>query len=458
MKTTRFLAALVGVLGLAACGDALLVPDLNNPSLDDLATNPTRSNVATAAQGLLIGARAGISVRNGYVSLLGILGRESYVFDPADPRFVTEMLEGTLDPGSNAFGANHWLQRYRNLRGAAVLLAAADKVGTLSDSEKEAVRGFAKTMMALDLLLVVNTRDENGAVVVFDAPVREPAPLVKKPDAFAEIGRLLDEGKTHLQRGGSSFPFRLSSGFADFDTPDTFLQLNRALRARVAVYMASMNIGGAAATNWQAALTALGESFLSTSKPLDFGAYHVFSTNAGDLPNTLFDPVIFAHQGLVRGAATKANGQPDDRLVQKTVKLAQPARQRGLETDLAFSIYPNLNASVAIIRNEELILLRAEANIGLGNVAAAAQDLNFIRESSGGLSARADLTAANILDELLYNRRYSLLFEGHGWIDLRRYGRLTDAIKDLPSHTLNRQFPVPTNECLARGLSGECRG
>ena len=35
-------------------------------------------------------------------------------------------------------------------------------------------------------------------------------------------------------------------------------------------------------------------------------------------------------------------------------------------------------APIPIIKNEELILLRAEANIGLGNRAAAIQDLNFM--------------------------------------------------------------------------------
>ena len=36
----------------------------------------------------------------------GLLGRESYTFDPGDPRFVTEMLSAPLDRGSPAFGGN----------------------------------------------------------------------------------------------------------------------------------------------------------------------------------------------------------------------------------------------------------------------------------------------------------------------------------------------------------------
>ncbi|HET9985937.1 MAG TPA: RagB/SusD family nutrient uptake outer membrane protein [Longimicrobiales bacterium] len=443
--------ALLGALLCAACSaDKLEVPDLNNPSIESLEQTPTPSAVAAAAQGLLIGARIPMGVRNGYISLLGILGRESYVFDPADPRFVAEMLESPLDAGSPAFGANLWNQRYQNLRTAAIVLAAVTKVGGFSDAQKEAVRGFTKTMMAYDLLLVINTRDNAGAVIQFDAPPDQPAPIASRTEVFNQIVTLLDEAKAHLQKGGDAFPFRLSTGFTGFSTPATFLKFNRALRARVADYMGSLNIGGTT-TNFQAALQALQESFIDPTGALDLGVYHVFSTGSGDTQNTLLEPVVLAHPSLERDVEKKANGQPDDRFTAKLRRLDATAKQRGLETSLGFRLYQSQDAPIPIIRNEELILLRAEANIGLGNIQAAAQDINLIRQRSGGLPARTDLTAANILDELLRQRRYSLLFEGDRWVDLRRYNRLTDALKDLPTHVVNRQFPIPIAECLARG-------
>ena len=108
-------------------------------------------------------------------------------------------------------------------------------------------------------------------------------------------------------------------------------------------------------------------------------------------------------------------------------------------------------APVPLIRNEELILLRAEANIGAGNIPAAADDINLIRVNSGGLEPRTDLTAANILDELLKQKRYSLLFEGgHRWIDMRRYGKLGELPIDLPSHKVHDKFPIPLPETDAR--------
>ncbi len=103
--TKAALPLALGALLLAGCSD-LNVPDLNNPGIDDLQKNPTRVAVIDATQGLFIGARANIAAFNGYVSVMGVLGRESYNFDPGDPRFITELLGGPLDGGSPRFGGN----------------------------------------------------------------------------------------------------------------------------------------------------------------------------------------------------------------------------------------------------------------------------------------------------------------------------------------------------------------
>jgi hypothetical protein len=133
----------------------------------------------------------------------------------------------------------------------------------------------------------------------------------------------------------------------------------------------------------------------------------------------------------------------------------------GLTSGYGYIMYPNTDSPVPIIRNEELILLRAEANIGLvlagtgGSLGQAKADINFIRTTSGGLAPATGLTPTNILDELLKQKRYSLLFEGgHRWIDARRYGKFGTLPIDLPGQRVQRAFPVPQPECDAR--SGNC--
>ncbi len=438
-------AAPLAALLLLGCGD-LDIGDLNDPGLDDFQNNPTPAGIAAAATGLLVESRLNYTAANGYVSHLGILGRESYNFDTADPRYITELLEGDLVAGNNVFGGNFWLLEYRNIRNANILLGAVDKVAGLTDAAKEAVRGFTKTIAALEYLVVINTHDTNGAVIQKSPDPHVVEPIATKEQVFAWIKQLLDEAKTHLLAGGDKFPFPLGSGFEGFDKPATFLKANRALKARVDVYTGD-NAG---------ALTDLSESFI-TADPmmpnLNLGIYHAFGTGAGDQTNLLNSPNLYAHPSIKAGAEMTANGQLDARVAAK-LTMAMERTVNGLTSDQAFTMYSSPTSKVPIIRNEELILLRAEANWALGNLTQAAADLNFIREKSGGLAPRADLATASkmdVEDELLKQRFYSLLFEGgHRWLDMRRHGRLEMLPRDKPEHKIHALFPIPQDEVNVR--------
>ena len=106
--------------------------------------------------------------------------------------------------------------------------------------------------------------------------------------------------------------------------------------------------------------------------------YNNYSTATGDVQNSnsfANNKSLFAHASTVTDAAKQADGTtPDDRLGRKVVKLGTPVSPPqgiGIPAEYTFSIYPSNSSDVPIIRNEELILLRAEANIFLNNTAAA---------------------------------------------------------------------------------------
>jgi starch-binding outer membrane protein, SusD/RagB family len=429
----------------AAPGCDLDVPDLNNPGIGELEENPTPSAVASAATGLLIGTRRNHAAANGYVSQLGILGRESYNFDQADPRYVGELLAGSLNRGS-PFGGNFWTGPYANIRLANTVLTAVDKVAEFSAGQKAGVKGFTKTIMALDLLEVINTRDDIGAVIDTNKPVGELGAIASKDAVFTEIARLLDEGATDLAAGGETFAFRLSNGFAGFNTPETFRELNRALRARVAAYQ----------ENYTVALTALGESFIddmvTSLAGLEVGTYYSYSTSPGDTTNALVNPNIFAHPSLATDAMAS-----DARYARKVRMTAMPGSAQGLTSDLKFTMYATPSSRVSIIRNEELLLLRAEARFFTGDVPGAMEDLNLVRTISGGLPEIGGTPSEDaFITALLYERQFSLLFEGHRWIDVRRFGRLDTLPLDKPEHVRNRRFPLPLSECNARPGEPAC--
>ncbi len=453
----KVVLALCATVGLGGCGD-LTIPDLNNPSLESFQETPTRTAVINASTGLLIGTRAGMTNQNGYVSLMGVLGREGIVLDSADPRYVGEMLQGSgLNGGSPAFGGNFWNNPYANIRNANTLLNALEKVDGVTEAEKDAIRGFAKTIQALDFLVIINTRDTNGAPIDVNRPFdSEPAPIESKEKVMEHIATLLDEAKVHLEKGGTAFPFPLSSGFKDFDprpdgkvidlTVPNFIKVNRAIKARVDVYR----------ERWEEALTDLEQSFITTaSGKLGLGVYHAFSTSAGDVKNTLNGPNIFANPILLEDAK-QPDGTLDARVRSKVKDAKNPGDLPGITAyTKAFTQYESESAPIPIIRNEELLLLRAEANIRLERYEAAMNDLNFIRTTSGGQVEIPEVLEGELaINELLYQRRFSLLFEGgHRWIDMRRYGKLEELRREDPagaSFNVHPRFPIPTSEIVGR--------
>jgi len=138
--------------------------------------------------------------------------------------------------------------------------------------------------------------------------------------------------------------------------------------------------------------------------------------------------------------------------VSKVTPIPEPRTVQGINAEHVFTIYGTNTTPIAIVRNEELILLRAEARFFTGDQVGALDDINFIRTTAGGLAPRGPfLSTADFVTELLYQRRYSLLFEGgHRWIDARRHGRLSALPLALPTHRIFSRFPFPEAECLAR--------
>src|SRR5713101_2462535 len=244
MRTATMLPAVLGAL-LLACND-LTVGDLNNPGAQTLQNSPTRSSTLNLATGLQVGSRYNLSEPTGYNIELGILGREIYNLACSDPRFFGEFIVGPLDGGTPAFGGNQFTLRYANIRTGNVLLKAVATLPTdpanpqagLKTAEKEAITGYTQTLQAYDFLRVINTRDDLGAPV--DQPINPtdpPAPIKTKAEVFQHIANLLNSAAAHLTAGGATFPFPMSTGYAGFDTPPTFIKFNRALRARVAAYL-----------------------------------------------------------------------------------------------------------------------------------------------------------------------------------------------------------------------------
>ncbi len=451
-------AAAFAVLLLAGCNaDALNVPNFNNPSVD---TPPDRAFLQNLATGMMVASRGNLP---GLISDAGIFGRESFNYTPTDGRNTSNYLSAAqLD--NAGFASGGWNGRFSNMRNAVNLIAVVDAATFLTDAEKNAARGFAKTIRAMEVFYAISLRDTVGIPVEIDIVTNKPQPFVSRDSAYKFATALINDGAANLTAAGSSaFPFTLPSGFSPFSTPATYLRFNRAIAGRYLVFRGSLECGAACYT---AALTALQGSFLNSAAGADLrlGAYNVYSAAAGDGLTPLSNPVSpdqVAHPSIVTDA--QSNGATVDlRLTAKTTTIPAkaPVGAQGISTTVGWRIFPTNVTPIPVIRNEELILLRAEANIGLNQLAAALTDINFIRVNSGGLAPLAAFAnQADALTAVLYEKRYSLLWEGHRWFDVRRYNRLTTLPLDLPTHFRIKAMPVPQGECLIRSrLDAALRG
>jgi hypothetical protein len=472
MRSKTLMIAGAMTLTFAGCSEPT-IPNYNSPTVEAAASDP--SALQLLATGVLSQLRGTVT---GEDLTTGILGREAFNYTPTEGRNTTHYLaapNGVLDP--TGFAVGNFTGPYNNQRNIYNFLKViAD--APLTPQQKAATSGFAKTVEGLEFITIVTTRDTIGAVVEQMENPAELAPFVSLDSAYKFISAKLDDAAADLTTAGTTaFPFLLTSGFAGFNTPANLLRVNRAIAARVLVYRASIAANrpatGVTCTGcYAAALTAIAASFFDPAAAnLQAGPFHTYSTATGDATNTNFFTTtgdIMAHPSIVADAPLKANGTRDNRLLAKVDSATplhnpSPDLNAGIPSTVRFRMYVDRNAPIKIITNEELYLLRAEARWFTGDKVNAIADIDFIRANAGGLAA-SGLTIAStdaaFVTELLLQRRYSLLFQGFRWNDLRRFNRLATLPLDRPTHTIARVFPIPQGECLIRAnqTTPELRG
>ena len=416
--------------------------DPNNSSLDGVLQNATVPVLNTVVTGTESGMRQSLEF---YLDNVSVVGRDIYRFSSADPRYTSELLgRGTAILDNNTFYiTNPWNAFYRVVKNCNVLIAAVGNTTLPTEEQKQGYLGFANTIKAYSLLLALNLTNDNGIRL----DVADPdnlGPIVDKTTALAGIAALLETGATNLDAAGASFAFQLSSGFAPFNSPASFKSFNRGLAARVAVYRG----------NYAEALVHLEGSFMDINGDYNTvknnGAYHIYSTAGGDELNRFYLPVNST--GEVRGAHPAfladalAAGEGADRRLTKVALRASPATSDNLTATHGLALYQSNTSPIPIMRNEELMLNYAEAKIQTGALADAVPVLNKIRTGNGLLPYAGPVTAPALIDEMLKQRRYSLYGEGHRWIDMRRYDRLSELPVNRNEDDVWECFPIPFAE------------
>jgi hypothetical protein len=421
----------ISFLCFASC-EVDTLPDPNNPGVGPISQNATLGEIQNVVDGTESGMRDNL---NNYFDGVCMIGREYYRFSTSDPRFTSDLLgkvNAVLDNNTfyttNPFGA-----RYRAVKNTNILIdAITNTKASITEAQRKAGIAYAKTVQAFQLLMVLNQQWGNGIRV----DVKNPdnlGPFLSKDESLTAIVNLLNEANADLKGNAVNFPFN-SSIFTN--SANTFSQFNRALAARVYVYQ----------KNWAAALTAVNESFFALNANLDRGAYYLFSTAGGDQLNPLFFPQNSSGETRVAHPSFVPNAEAGDTRLGKVSLRTSAEFQDGLSSNYDFWLYKTNADRMPIIRNEELILIYAEANIQSNNLAAGTNALNVIRNAAGLPNYSGPNTQAALITEMLKQRRYSLYGEGHRWLDLRRYDRLNELPIDRPGDDVWVEFPRPATE------------
>ncbi|WP_245946159.1 RagB/SusD family nutrient uptake outer membrane protein [Marinirhabdus gelatinilytica] len=415
------------------------VIDPNGPSLDGVQEEASKGQLNELVVGIEATKRNGLGIET---TASGTMARELYLFD-ADPRNTGDLLgKNGIGLDNNSFySVAQWNGNYRCVKNASILINAANNTSAVTAAEANAYTGYAKTMMAYELIQVL--KSYGMARIDIEDP-DNLGPILDFGPAMDAIRGMLDDALDDLNGAGGEFPFSLSEGFSGFDTPSTFAQYNRAIAAMAAVYDG----------DGSGSLNLFSNSYFDIAGDLNTGPKHIFGLGSGDQANPVFRPAstednpnngdqIIVHPSFIDDAE-----DGDLRVENKTAERPDPSTQDGLTSNFESTLYESNVSPIDLLRNEELILLFAEANIIAGNLGVAQNALDVIRISAG-LEAKdygGNPTSEQLVDELLMQRRYSLWAENHRMFDLRRYGRSNTLPIDRPGDQIFNVLPIPLSE------------
>jgi starch-binding outer membrane protein, SusD/RagB family len=474
MKKYTTFALTLGALALGACKDNAVVNPEDAPTVEAISGALTRGSLQQLATGVLAQDRAAVVGTFTHYVLSAIFARDVYRIDTSEPRYVQETLGSNPDPGSFA-GGGGWGQFYTATRAATnVLIALPSASATeLTAAEKSATSGFIKTIRAMDYYRVAELRDTVGIAIQTDDP-DEVTPILCKTPALAAIAAQLDDALTDLNAAGAAtkLPFVLPSGWTsstlagrDYSVVSNIILFNRALKGKIDFYRGLDRTSPQPALFTQsiAELTiALGGAAAGAvpSSRFSFGPYYNFVPGGSEATaNNRADEKIGLHP-LLRDSV-QAGDTRGAKIVNRPNGVISG---QGISTTLTFvgaiPTLTNQSAPIAILKDEELVLLRAQAYIEANNFAAATADVNSVRTSYGLAPLAVFTNKEAARSAVLYEKRFSLLFEGpQRLVDLRGYGRLNNTYlrKETTTDPFNAAFPIPRAEQDARNNDIACK-
>jgi hypothetical protein len=409
--------------------------------------------------------------------------RDGANYTNTEPRFI--LYELGLQPIDPAW-SGAWPGFYTNILQAHQIIATLPNVlPALTQQQSGAIAGIVQTIEALNYMMIAEDHDTAGIAVLPQTPTSAP-PGLCVADGWKYIVALLDSANRQLVSANpSAIPLKLPSGFnAVSDSTQHFVWFNRALAAKANLelaYAIARGPGGNAPTPLsagspdQAALLRADSAMLASAlynpgalapnpgggfAPDRYSVLHDFSATSGDLANPINQNI--GTYIVLRNIPAEQDTLHDLRWHTKFTANPHAVQQPGYAAAASpyiYNYYPSPGSYIPIVRNEELVLVRAQIQIGLQQYATAATLINDVRMAVGGLApATIAPTYLATRDALLHEQQISTAFEASGdrMIALRMYGvtakqdSITWAGSGKPD-LFNALEPIPFAEAAARG-------
>jgi hypothetical protein len=482
-----------------ACADSAV------PYFDGVTSIPTSvTGIRQAVIGLFSGAR--LDVGN-HLYFTGSFARDIFQFNAGGALSVT--YPGGIQAFTDAygFGEFEWNNEYQQALQANTIIASLAKVSSYSSAQVSAITGVVQTMKALEFMMLAETRDTLG--IPLYAIVNGPTdPPYCNKDVWKYIVALLDSGFNNLNAAGPiPLPVSVLPGYASVGqtaapstTPGSFASFNRALAGKAGLelaYAIARNSAGthptpttpgtpdlAALKRADSALTASALYNPAVIAPpvagsfaLDpYGVYHTYSGQSGDVQNGIFGQYydFNATWDLAFDVDTVNDLRWKNKLAPNPNPIPLP-EYSGVSDAKNFLPYASVSGPVPIVRAEELALVEAQIQLGMGpsHYANAVALINQVHTQAGGFAKALSIDATSytaVRDSLLKEQRISTVYEASAdrSIALRMYGieALADttwqatsgpdavvdaALSPKPTDHHTTVAPVPNSEYTVRG-------
>ncbi len=403
-----FLALAAAAVAFTACSDTN-VPFFTAPT----SVPSTPPGVQNGMTGLFAGSRN--DVQSFILDMTGY-GRQGANFTNTEPRFITYDLGVVPIPSQSG---TIWTNAFANILQAHQILATLPSViPAYTPAQISALTGVVQTMIAYNYMHMQIDHDSGGgtiqpATTAANTPL--PAALCNQ-DMWKYIVALLDSGNAQLNTAGATpIPVKLPNGFSAVSQvagPSTaagsFAAFNRALAGKAnfeLAYALARGPGGSAPTATTpgspnvAALTradsALTNSALYAPGALAAGpagswaadAHSVFwdfSATSGDLVNPM--NALVGTYVMLKEFVTLVD-TADLRWKAKFAPYPATVQQptyAPVAVQVSYAMYDQPGSLIPIVRNEGLVLWRAQIQLGLGNLATAAALTDQVRTTVGG--------------------------------------------------------------------------